>query len=136
MTIKKIEQIPGSGRRKKMKKTMRIQAMAAFLLGTAVFGFAACGGNDHTASDSLSEGSADSAVSSSAEASSAEPIDPAVYDLTGFELAKYTSPIWEGSVSYAEGRVCHGKRGGDRGTAAAFVSRRSGLFPSAVPTSR
>lgn len=86
-----------------MKKTMRIQAMAAFLLGTAVFGFAACGGNDHTASDSLSEGSADSAVSSSAEASSAETIDPAVYDLTGFELAKYTSPVWEGSVSYAEG---------------------------------
>ena len=25
------------------------------------------------------------------------------YDLTTFELGKYTAPIWEGQVSYAEG---------------------------------
>ena len=84
-----------------MKKSKGFTMMTSFILGAALlFPMVSCGGSENSPSHSDSLSQSSTSVPSSTDSSE---IDLEDYDLTTFELEKYTAPIWEGQVSYAEG---------------------------------
>lgn len=84
-----------------MKKSKGFTMMTSFILGAALlFPMVSCGGSENSPSHSDSLSQSSTSVPSSTDSSE---IDLEDYDLTTFELGKYTAPIWEGQVSYAEG---------------------------------
>lgn len=84
-----------------MEKSKGFTMMTSFILGAALlFPMVSCGGSENSPSHSDSPFQSSTNVSSSTDSSE---IDLEDYDLTTFELGKYTVPIWEGKISYAEG---------------------------------